>query len=52
MDQTGERGVLLSIEMEGTQCDQAPPESNPIFVLGRAQQETLKSSTNNHILYI
>ena len=51
MDQAGERGVQLSIEIEGTLYDQAPPESNPIYVLGRARQETLQSPTN-HTDYI
>ena len=46
MDQAGERGVEPSIDMEGTLCDQVPPASNPIYVLGRAQQETLLSPSH------
>ena len=52
MDQAGERGVQLSLEMDGTRCDQVPPDSNFIYILGRAQQETLQSPTINHKEYI
>ena len=39
MDQAGERGVQLSVAMEGTLCDQVPPESKLIYVLGEPSRK-------------